>query len=535
MSDLRTYIRETFERKSVSPVSPGRPGKKPDALNVQEFPAATGAPVVLFFPQTVSGEKRSIYDENFESRAPLSVMALAGPLEQAGYRVTIIDAIMEPDVKQTVLQSLEGAICLGVSCTAGHQLYQALEVTRLVRQRYPSLPIIWGGWFPSMLTTPTIQDPDVDIVVRGQGEATFLELVYRLSRNLPIDDVRGIAYKKDGRVVLTPERPIVDINSAPPLPYHLIDVNAHLESGVPLDGKRTISYYSSYGCPYQCTFCSNDALFGPRWYALSPERVVDDIERLVKWGATKIILDDANYFVSMKRVREICELVIERGLGGKLEWETTGTANVIHKFDEETLRLLKQSGCSGIFIGAETGSRELMEVFKKPITSEQTLGAAEALGRHGITPHISFVIGIPGEPEEALDDTLDLVAKIYRANPKTNVFLFYFTPLPGVRLSNSPQTHEMTLDVPQDLTQWSAHGAKGFYSNYGVRQFLSPAYRKKVDRAKSLMFLMYRERVLNKNFLRTILKRIVLFRLQHKLLGFPVVENRIWRYARLDN
>jgi len=136
---------------------------------------------------------------------------------------------------------------------------------------------------------------------------------------------------------------------------------------------------------------------------------------------------------------------------------------------------------------------------------------------------------------EALDDTLDLVGKIYRANPKANIFLFYFTPLPGVRLSNSPQTHEMTLDVPQDLTQWSTHGASGFYSNYGVRQFLSPEYRKKVDRAKGLMFLMYRERVSNKNFLTTILKRIVLFRLQHELLGFRVVENRIWRYARLDN
>jgi anaerobic magnesium-protoporphyrin IX monomethyl ester cyclase len=534
VSDLTTYIRETFERKTVSPVSPSEQGKKPGVLNIQDFPAATGAPVVLFFPQTVSGEARSIFDEGYDSRAPLSVLALAGPLEQAGYRVSIVDAIMEDDAAQAVLRSLEGALCLGVSCTAGYQLYQALEITRLARAKHPSLPIIWGGWFPSMLTKPTIEDRDVDIVVRGQGEATFLELVYRLSRNLPIDDVRGIAYKKEGRVIFTPERTIVDINTVPPLPYHLIDVNAHLEAGVPRDGLRTISYFSSYGCPYQCTFCSNDALFGPRWYALSPERTVDDIEHLVRtWGVTKILFDDANYFVSAKRVREISELIVERGLGGKFVWEATGTSNVICKFDEETLRLLKQSGCSGVFIGAETGSRELMEVFKKPITGEQTVGAAAALGRYDIVPHISFVIGVPGEPEGALDATLDLVARIYRANPKVNIFLFYFTPLPGVRLANSPQTRDMTLNLPQDLTQWSTHGGSGFYSNYGVRDLLSPAYRKKAERAKALIFLMYRERVTKKSFLAAILKRIALFRLQHKLFGFPVLESRIWRYARL--
>jgi radical SAM superfamily enzyme YgiQ (UPF0313 family) len=534
MSDLRAYVRETFERKSVSPVSPLEPGNSPSLLDVQPFRAETDAPVVLLYPQIVPTENRSIYDEAFESRAPLAVMALAGPLEQAGYRVKIIDAILEPDVEQAVLRSLDGAICLGISCTAGHQLYQALNVTRLVRKHYPSLPIVWGGWFPSLLTTPTIQDPDVDVVVRGQGEATFLELVHRLSRNQPIDDVRGIAFKKDGRVVFTPERPIVDMNSTPPLPYHLIDMNAHLEAGVPRDGKRLISYYSSYGCPYQCTFCSNDALFGPRWYALSPERVADDIQRLVeKWGATKIILDDANYFVSVKRVREICALLINRGLGGRFEWETTGTANVICRFDEETLALLRQSGCSGIFIGAETGSRELMEVFKKPITGEQTLRAAEALGRHDITPHISFVIGVPGEPEDALDDTLDLVARIYRASPKANVFLFYFTPLPGVRLANSPQTRTLTLDVPQSLERWSSRASAGFYSNQGVREHLSPAYRKKADRARALMSLMFRERVSRKNVLTGALKQAALFRLEHKLLGFPLIERRIWGLARL--
>ena len=535
MSDLTTYIRETFERKSVSPVSPSEQGKKPGVLNIHDFPAATAAPVVLFYPQTVSGEARSIFDEGFDSRAPLPLLALAGPLEEAGYRVKIVDAIMETDAAAAVLHSLEGgALCLGVSCTAGYQLCQALEITRLVRARHPSLPIIWGGWFPSMLTTPTIEDRDVDIVVRGQGEATFLELVYRLSRNLSIDDVRGIAYKKEGRVVLTPVRPIVDINSTPPLPYHLIDVDAHLEAGMSRDGLRTISYYSSYGCPYQCTFCSNDALFGPRWYALSPERVVDDIERLVtRWGVTKILFDDANYFVSAKRVREISKLIVERGLGGKFVWEATGTSNVICKFDDETLRLLKQSGCSGVFIGAETGSRELMEVFKKPITGEQTVGAAAALGKYDIVPHISFVIGVPGEPEEALDATLDLVARIYRANPKVNIFLFYFTPLPGVRLAGSPQTREMTLNMPQDLTQWSTHGGSGFYSNYGVKDLLSPAYLRKAERAKTLIFLLFRERVSRKSLLTAILRRVILFRLQRKLFGFPVIESRIWHLARL--
>jgi radical SAM superfamily enzyme YgiQ (UPF0313 family) len=235
----------------------------------------------------------------------------------------------------------------------------------------------------------------------------------------------------------------------------------------------------------------------------------------------------------VKRVREISELIVERGLVGKFEWETTGTANVICRFDEETLALLRQSGCSGIFIGAETGSRELMEVFKKPITGEQTLRAAETLGRHDIVPHISFVIGVPGEPEEALDDTLDLVAKIYRVSPKANVFLFYFTPLPGVRLADSPQTRTVTMDVPESLDRWSS-ASSGFYSNQGVREHLPPAYRRKADRARALMSFIFRERTSKKNVLTAALKQVALVRLQRKLLGFPLVEKRIWGLAGLQ-
>ena len=127
-------------------------------------------------------------------------------------------------------------------------------------------------------------------------------------------------------------------------------------------------------------------------------------------------------------------------------------------------------------------------------------------------------------------------AAVSRAAGRTlrgGFFLFYFTPLPGVRLANSPQTRTLTLDVPQSLERWSSRASAGFYSNQGVREHLSPAYRKKADRARALMSLMFRERVSRKNVLTGALKQAALFRLEHKLLGFPLIERRIWGLARL--
>lgn len=203
--------------------------------------------------------------------------------------------------------------------------------------------------------------------------------------------------------ICTPERPVVDANQLPPLPYHLVDMQQKLQPDA--RGKRTTSYFTSYGCPYRSLYLllERRGVFGPRWYALTPERVVEDLERLVQqWGANHLVIDDANFFVSRKRVRRMCELIIERGLEGKITWDATGTANVVAKFDDELLTLLRRGGCSAIFIGAESGSQELIDVFKKPITGEHVVQSADKLGRHGIVPYIGFVVGTPGEPADAL-------------------------------------------------------------------------------------------------------------------------------------
>jgi radical SAM superfamily enzyme YgiQ (UPF0313 family) len=502
-------------------------------MPIDEWRSATDAPVVLYFPNLYrpanarAGKGRTLFGETNTSRAPLPVLALAGVLDLAGYRVRIVDAVMHEDFEAELLAATQGAICLGISSIAGYQVHEALEIAKLVRRRNPSLPIVWGGWFPTLLTEQAVRDPHVDVVVRGQGEATFLELVHRYSTGRPIDDVRGIAYERDGQVVCTPERPVVDANQLPPLPYHLLDMQQKLQPDP--RGKRTTSYFTSYGCPYRCTFCSNDAVFGPRWYALTPERVVEDMERLVQWGANHLVIDDANFFVSRKRVRRMCELIVERGLEGRITWDATGTANVVARFDEELLTLLRRGGCSAIFIGAESGSQELIDVFRKPITGEHVVQSADKLGRHGIVPYIGFVVGTPGEPADALARTVDLAARIYRANPAADVQQYFFSPIPGAMLSEAPSVQSGFVErPPASLAEWAQRFGESGGFVYRWTQLETPfEYRRTVIRFNRLTGVANRPPPGAPRWLARVLRRVALYRLQHSLLGLPTVEARL--------
>jgi len=448
-------------------------------------------------------------------------MALAGVLEKYGYNPLLIDAKMRDDYLEYILANAEHAICLGVSVIIGYQIKDGLYVTDEVKKRFPKLPVVWGGWHPTMATEQTLSDPRVDIVVRGQGEITFLELVSRLSKGQSLEGLHGISYKKeDGTIVHNHSRLAADPNLLPPLPYHLIDPEQYLSAA--FENERVISYFTSYGCPYHCTFCSNVDVFGPRWYALKADRVVADYETLVnKYGARHIILDDANYFTNKQRALEIAKLTIDKGLEGKFTWDATGTANVVSSFDHEELELLRRSGCAIVFIGAETGDHELMQTFQKPINNEQIEKAVAGLGTVGIIPIVSFVVGVPGEPAGALDNTLRLASRLFTVHPRPEVRVFFFEPIPHTALSETPTVVQAFSSPPTNMEGWIKIAD---HMGYAKSEFDVPkSYTKKVDRFRQYTAVMWVfPRKPENSISYKMLRKIASFRLRHLWFDFPI-------------
>nr|MBP6704570.1 cobalamin-dependent protein [Vicinamibacteria bacterium] len=207
-------------------------------------------PVVLFFP--------SYYSD--EAAPPLALIHLAAPLVAGGHEVRIVDSAVEDDPQAAVLQALDGACALGVSMVTGPMITQGVSVAAAVRAARPDVPIVAGGWHPSILPEQTLRSPLFDAVVKGQGEITLAEIVERW--NVGERDLSGVAgsfFKRGDEVVANSPRGYTDINTLPRRPFEILDFERYARK---CRGFRWLLYCSSHGCPWDCSYCSNASVYG---------------------------------------------------------------------------------------------------------------------------------------------------------------------------------------------------------------------------------------------------------------------------------
>ena len=209
---------------------------------------------------------------------PLALLAIGSFLDRDRYEVIIIDGRLENDPLSKIFSVLPKAICFGVSVLTGDPIKDALNVSRAVKNKFSYIPVVWGGWHASLFPAETLAEESIDIVVKGQGEISFTELLERLSVKQSLSGLQGICYKEHGTVRMNMDRHLADINSFPPFNYDLIDVKAYRK----LSGKNQIDYISSQGCRFRCAFCADPAMYKRGWHGYSAERIGEEIELLWK-------------------------------------------------------------------------------------------------------------------------------------------------------------------------------------------------------------------------------------------------------------
>lgn len=403
--------------------------------------------IILFFP-----------DPKLEGltwhRMPFSVLAVSSFLVANGYNVRIFDERFETDLERKITEASKDALCVGISAFTGNQLAGALRVAQAIRKELPDKPLIWGGWHPSIFPEQTAEDPNVDIAVYGQGERTFFELVEAISKNKPIDDIPGLCYEKDGRIVKSAPRPLEDISNFPAPPLHLINVRNYVGPHDGLDDAMTLSYMSSQGCPHRCGFCADKRVYQRRWFGLKPERVIGDITKLVKeYDLKAIYFEDNNFFVNKTRVEEICKGIIANGLN--IKWEAMGHPRYLAGLNDDFWDLIRKSGCSRILIGAESGDQKILDLINKDSDVKDTVSFVEKTKKHGIIPILSTLVGFPGSARQDFFRTIDMVVKLKRSYIEAEWKLFIYTPYPGTDLYDNALKFGMR--EPVGLLEWSRH------------------------------------------------------------------------------
>ncbi len=167
---------------------------------------------------------------------------------------------------------LKDALCLAVSLVTGPMIRETEQIARAAKMLNTDLPVVLGGWHPSLLPDQTLAAEFVDIVIAGQGEDAMLEVVQCIEDRASLKGIEGVGYKEDGRLVFNPARTLRPISELPPKAYHLADFNAYER----LCGRRWSMYISSLACPYNCGYCTNQGVYGRKWNALEPAQVASE-------------------------------------------------------------------------------------------------------------------------------------------------------------------------------------------------------------------------------------------------------------------
>ena len=464
--------------------------------------------VLLYSPRFDPPFRQTIVDY-----PPLPYLALGGPLREAGYDVRIVDARVEPNARAAIQGSVRDAICLGVTCLTGYSVTDGLETAAAAREIRPDLPVVWGGWHPSFVAKQAVLDPRVDIVVRNQGERTFVEVLDALIEKRSLRGILGITYRSDGATVETPDRPSEDLNHFPPPAYDLIDLDRYI---VKTASDRFFSTIFSRGCPYQCDFCLDSR---QKWFGLSQERMRQQLDLIIgRHGVTRLRLYDGNFFMGRDRLTEFGRMITEGPLADKFQWTATAVAKRVVQLDGDTWTLLRRAGCEQLAIGAETGSDELLQQITNKTTIEHTLEAVRILTRHRINQYLFFMVGFPEEPVDALRDTLNMAARLKAINPKAGLQLAFCIPLPGSNMFRIAVAKGL-FTSPQAFADWG-----GLDYNQANLPHITADYELRVRRFLRYLQLAYPNRVQTSvdRTLRAPLRRVARWRLEHGEFRIPI-------------
>jgi len=440
--------------------------------------------VVLFLPSRVDP---SIGDLPSADLLPLELLHIAPTAEQAGWEVVVIDAMTEPDYLEQVLEACDGASAFGSSCILGYQVWDGAQVAQAVRERYPAMPIVWGGWFPSAIPELYLGSDICDCVVFGQGEQTFPEVLetWRAhGRGADLSDVDGAIWKKDGQIVRNPPRKVAHLDDLPEPSFDLIDLQKYYDlqkrtaqfgnrvrNRLPpphhLENKpfRGFSYFSSFGCPEPCSFCCSPAIAGRRWVALDAGTLVDRLAEIHAKDPFDVLrFQDANFGVAKKRMAEFCEGLLDRGLN--ISWNGTIEIKQICQYDWDTLVLMKRSGNHLNWFGAEAASWETQQLMRKAIREGQTDEAMRRMHELDIKSGLTYIIGYPGETVESMYETIYEAADMKTRYPSCSVEVFPYRPIPGSEFWE-PSVQINGYPVPRSFEDWGRFFDYKFNSWWG--------------------------------------------------------------------
>lgn len=365
---------------------------------------------------------------------PLGVMYLAAIIKRdmPHVDVKILDLRVQknpyhPDILRKEIQSYAPEVA-GIS-TLTVEAKNMHDVAGVIKSVGRDIPVIIGGPHASSFTEEILGDNNVDVVVKGEGENTFLELLQAFEFYRDLRGIQGIAFRENGSIIQTmPRTAIEDLDALPFPAWDLLDLEAYtrFKGAGAWGGRRYISVFTSRACPYKCNYCHTN--FGKKFYARSPENVVEELEILnKKYGFVEFEFLDDIFNLDRPRVMEICDLILARNLKIRMMFPNGLRSDIL---TEELLSKMKEAGTCYISIAIESASKRIQKLIQKNLLIDKAKRTIEICDKLGIYTHGYFMLGFPTETREEMQSTIDFAAQ----SPLVSASFFCVTPFKGTSL-----------------------------------------------------------------------------------------------------
>jgi radical SAM superfamily enzyme YgiQ (UPF0313 family) len=384
---------------------------------------------------------------------PLGLAYVAGALEHAGERVTVVDAVAEAPKEyrryfkgyliglpfEAIARRVPPATeVVGITVVFTHEWPAIVRLIDEIKKQRPDVTIVLGGEHVTSMPEFCLVTSRADVLVLGEGEETMLELVHALRDGTPIDCMPGIAHRVDRAVVVNPRRNRrLEIDDIPWPAWHHIDLDTYHEHrwmGGMYSSTKSVPILATRGCPYQCTYCSAPNMWTPRWIPRSPAKVADEIQYYYdNYGARDFPFQDLTAIIRREWIIDFCHEILDRGLD--ITWQMpTGTRS--EAIDFEVAQLLRRTGLITMAYAPESGSEETRRLIKKKMKSDRLLESMRAAKDADLNVQVFMVIGFPHDTESQLRDNLPFV-ELLAETGITDCSVAFYMALPGTEMFDS--------------------------------------------------------------------------------------------------
>ncbi len=376
---------------------------------------------------------------------PLGLSYLAGALEENGIEAKILDLVVFPYTKRLIEEVVNrfqpqvvGATCVTMN------FYNAKQVLKDVKTICPDIVTVMGGPHVTFCAEETLcQFPDLDMIALGEGENIIVNIAKQAAGNRRWDLVPGIVYRDGTDAILTTKKP-------KPIPgedilkpaRHLVPLGRYRALGMP------ITLTTSRGCPFCCIFCVGGKLLGPRARFRRPEHVIEELEEIAGFNFPQVNIADDLFTGNKSHCHAICDGILERDLD--LSWTAFARVDTV---SHGLLEKMKMAGCHTISFGIESANRKILKTVKKGITPDQVISAVKICNDVGISPHASFILGLPGETPETLQETIRFGELLKEMGVAFGFHLL--APFPGTEVREKAQE----LGIKILTNDWSEYDA----------------------------------------------------------------------------